>query len=116
MLLFRFYDEKKKLDRAWYDSSMIAYSECEDRENDYKILKVVFKNSNTYQYKGVNVNDYVMFMHGGLDGSNGKALNKYIKPKCEFEKLADADMVALFNEMEALKNATVENTKEKADN
>ena len=42
-----------------------------------------------------------MFVHGGIDGSNGKALNKFIKPKYEFEKteIFDTDLL----------NATLEN-------
>lgn len=102
MIVFRNYDEEKKLDRVWYQSSHIIYSECEDKENDYKTLKIVFKGGKTYVYKGVNVDDYVMFIHGGLDGSNGKALNKFIIPKCECEKVEDTNLEELQKEMEAL--------------
>lgn len=43
MLIFRDYDKDKRIDRIWYKSSNIIYSECYDKENDYKELKVVFK-------------------------------------------------------------------------
>lgn len=102
MVLLREYDEEKKLDRVWYKSSNIVYSECEDRQDEYKVLRVVFKNGATYQYNKVDVNDYVMFVHGGTDGSNGKALNKFIKPKCEFEKLENMDVSELDKEMQLI--------------
>ena len=44
------------------------------------------------------VKDYIMFKHGGLDGSQGKALNKFIKPKYEFEKVENANMELLQEE------------------
>lgn len=100
MILYRKYEDKK--DRIWYDSSNILYSECDDNENDYKTLRVTFKNGGTYQYNKVDVNDYVAFVHGGLDGSNGKALNKIIKGKYEFEKLEPLNASELITEMERL--------------
>ena len=84
MILLREFDEEKKIDKIWYDSSMIVYSECYDNPNSpLKELSVTFKNGATYKYLDVDVNDYVMFVHGGIDDSNGKALNKHIKPKYE---------------------------------
>ena len=101
MILLRDYNKEKQIDRIWYNSSMIVYSECyDDPNNAKKDLKVVFKNGGTYLYKGVLVDDYVMFVHGGLDGSNGKALNKFIKPKAEFEKQENTDIQLLNEEME----------------
>ena len=91
MIIFRYYDEEARVDHAWYDSSNVVYSECEDKVDELKVLRVVFKNGATYIYKNVNVNDYLMFMAGGLDGSNGKALNKFIKGKCEYERVEDTD-------------------------
>ena len=99
MILLRDYNPEKRLDRIWYDSSNIVYSECYDNENDLKDLKIVFKKGGTYVYHKVDVNDYVMFAHGGLDGSNGKALNKFIKPKCQYEKLSDANMEEILQEL-----------------
>lgn len=108
MIIFRKYSEKDKIDKIWYQSSNILYSECLDNENDLKTLIVVFKGGGTYQYNGVDVNDYVMFVHGGLDGSNGKALNKFIKPKCEFEKLPNRSIDKLQEELATLQNETNE--------
>lgn len=71
--IFNVYEDG--VDRTWYDSSNILYSECIDVPNDYKVLKIVFKNGRTYEYTEVNVNDYVMFRE---DISQGKAFRKYI--------------------------------------
>lgn len=102
MIIHRDYDQEKRLDRVWYNSSNVFYSECEDVVNDYKILRVVFNNGATYEYKNVDVNDYVMFVRGGLDGSNGRALNKYIKPKCECERIEDLGKERLTEELNRL--------------
>ena len=108
MIIIRNYNEEKRLDRAWYNSSNIVYSECEDKENDYKTLRVVFKNGACYEYKNVSVMDYLMFMHGGIDGSNGKALNKFIKEnKYEYERLDNKDLNIINEEM----NNIIENNK-----
>ena len=102
MIKHRDYDQEKRLDRVWYDSTNVFYSECEDIVDDYKILRVVFNNGATYEYKNVDVNDYVMFVRGGLDGSNGRALNKYIKPRCECEKIENLDKEKLTDELNRL--------------
>lgn len=103
MILFRDYNEEKHLDRAWYSSSNIVYSECDDIKDDLKTLRVVFKNGACYQYKNVSVMDYLMFMHGGLDGSNGKALNKFIKEnKYEYERLENMDLTVINNNLNTL--------------
>ena len=102
MIKHRDYDQEKRLDRVWYDSTNVFYSECEDIVDDYKILRVVFNNGATYEYKNVDVNDYVMFVRGGLDGSNGRALNKYIKPRCECEKIENLDKEKLTEELNRL--------------
>ena len=57
-----------------------------------------------------------MFVNGGLDGSNGKALNKYIKPKCEFKKLNDIEPSTIINECKHLieeKQKLSQNSEEK---
>ena len=102
MIIHRDYDQEKRLDRVWYNSSNVFYSECEDVVNDYKILRVVFNNGATYEYRNVDVNDYVMFVRGGLDGSNGRALNKFIKPKCECERIEDLGKEKLTEELNRL--------------
>ena len=111
MIIFRYYDEDERIDRAWYDSSNVLYSECEDKVNELKVLRVVFKNGATYVYKNVNVNDYLMFMAGGLDGSNGKALNKFIKAKCECEKVCETDIAQLRAQLEYYKQVKKEKEK-----
>lgn len=113
MIIFRYYDEDERIDRAWYDSSNVLYSECEDKVNELKALMVVFKNGATYVYKNVDVNDYLMFMAGGLDGSNGKALNKFIKAKCEYEKVGDTDLAQLNAQLEYYKRVKEEKEKNK---
>lgn len=110
MILHRVYENKK--DRVWYESSNIVYSECDDNENDLKTLRVTFKNGSTYQYENVDVNNYVLFVHGGLDGSNGKALNKFIKPNCEYKRLDDLSVKDLLTEMNELIEKENEKTKE----
>lgn len=111
MIVFRYYDKDAKIDRAWYNSSNVLYSECEDIENDYKVLKVVFKGGATYKYTNVDVNDYLMFMAGGLDGSNGKALNKFIKAKCPYEKVEDTSPEQLNGLLEYYKRLKEEQEK-----
>lgn len=101
MILLREFNEESKIDRIWYDSSMIVYSECYDNPNSpLKELSVTFKNGATYKYLDVDVNDYVMFVHGGIDDSNGKALNKHIKPKYECLRLENKDIALLKEELE----------------
>jgi hypothetical protein len=115
MLLYREYDSEKKLDRAWFHSTNVVYSECDDIVDGLKILRVTFKGGATYQYKDVAVGDYLMFMTGGLDGSNGKALNKYIKPKYEYARIEDRDINELNEEMNRLKEAKANNKVQKAE-
>lgn len=89
-----------KTDKVWYNSSNVFYSECYDKDNDFKLLKVVFNNGGTYLYKDVDVNDYLMFKYGGTDGSNGKALNKFIKNKYECERIEDSDLNLISKELD----------------
>ena len=98
MIIFRDYDKENRLDRVWYDSSNIVYTECDDKENDYKTVRAVFKNGSMYEYKKVDVNDYVRFIAGGLEGSNGKAFNQFIKNKCECEKKDTVIDLKILNE------------------
>ena len=91
--LFRTYSQN--VERVWYDSSNILYSECDDRLDTFKVLKIVFKNGRQYQYSDVNVNDYLLFRE---DLSQGKALNKFIKPKYDATRLDDVDTDLLTEE------------------
>ena len=84
-------------DKVWFQSSNVKYSECLDKDNELKTLKVVFNNGTQYEYKGVRVQDYLLFRE---DASQGKALNKYIKANgYEYEKLENADLDALESEL-----------------
>lgn len=90
---------KDKLDKCWYDSSNVLYSQCVDNDNDFKDLQVVFKDGRTYLYSGVNVNDYILFK---TDISQGKALNKYILKKYKGVRLSDTSLDELNEEKEKL--------------
>lgn len=109
MLLFKEYNEEKRLDIAWYQSNNVIYSECDDNMNDFKTLRVTFKNGATYQYDNVLVQDYLMFRNGGLDGSNGKAFIQFIKNKYNCVKLEPKNVKELEIKLEqAKKNAKKE--------
>lgn len=103
MITFRYYDKDEKVDRIWYSSSNILYSECDDKLDDFKELRITFKNGDTYVYKKVDVNDYVLFAHGGIDASNGKAFWKIIRPKYEAEKIGKKTLEEVAELMEFYK-------------
>lgn len=93
---------RDNIDRTWYDSSNVLYSECLDKQDDYKDLTIVFKGGRCYLYKNIDVNDYILFRS---DISQGKALNKYIQvkdvkgnPKYETIRLPDVDLENLEKE------------------
>lgn len=91
--IFNYYENN--IDHTWYDSSNIVYSECEDIPDDYKNLKVVFKNGTQYEYYNIDVNDYILFREAA---SQGKELNSRIKSKnYPYKKLDNADL-ELINE------------------
>lgn len=101
MVLKKIYDEETKTQKIWYDSSMIYYTEMVESETENKgNLFVVFKNGQKYVYKDVRFEDYLVFINGGTDASQGKTLNKVIKNKYDYEKIGDADMEALNAEFE----------------
>lgn len=117
MLIYRNYNEEKRLDRAWYNSSNIVYSECDDNLNDYKTLRVVFKNGSCYEYRNISVQDYLMFMYGDIDGSNGKALNKFIKSnKYEYVRLENRSIDDINNDLKLLLESIEDITSEDDDN
>lgn len=85
------------IEKCWYDSSNVIYSECIDKEGEYKKLKVVFSNGTQYLYKDVDVMDYLKFRE---NVSQGKALNQIIKSKqYQYEKLDNADLSAISEEL-----------------
>jgi hypothetical protein len=95
MKIFSFYSND--VDRVWYQSSNIKYSECIDHDNELKTLTVVFNNGTQYRYDKVDVRDYLLFKN---DESQGKALNQFIKTKgYSYEKLDNADLATLDGEL-----------------
>lgn len=102
MVITSYYDQENYTDKVWYNSSNVVYSEfIENSEKNEGDLYVTFKNGATYKYKNVALTpDYLMFKNGGLDGSQGKALNTFIKKKYEFEKVEDKNL----NQLEQNKN------------
>lgn len=101
MVLKKIYDEENKVQKIWYDSSMIYYTEMVESKTENKgNLFVVFKNGQKYVYKDVRFEDYLVFINGGTDASQGKTLNKVIKNKYDYEKVGDADMEGLKIEFE----------------
>lgn len=104
------------VDKVWYDSSNVLYSECDDITDGLKVLRVTFKNGRTYQYYDVNVNDYLLFRE---NASQGVALNKFIKQyKCE--RIDDLNVDDIQSELEKLNASESLKTKndlfEKLDN
>lgn len=87
----------ENVDRTWFDSSTVKYAECIDKDNDLKTLRVTFNNGTQYEYKKINVNDYLLFRE---DASAGKGLNKFIKAKnYEYEKLENSNIQELEDEL-----------------
>lgn len=86
------------VDKVWYDSSNVLYSECDDITDGLKVLRVTFKNGRTYQYYDVNVHDYLLFRE---NASQGVALNKFIKQyRCE--RIDDLNVDDIQSELEKL--------------
>ena len=95
------------VDKVWYDSSNVLYSECDDITDGLKVLRVTFKNGRTYQYYDVNVNDYLLFRE---NASQDVALNKFIKQyKCE--RIDDLNVDDIQSELEKLNTAESLKTK-----
>lgn len=113
MLIYKHYDEEKKEQEAWYDSSMILYTRMTEDERENKgDLYVTFKNGSTYKYKDVTFGDYILLLYGGTDVSQGKTMNKIIKARYEYERVEDknvSDVMARKAELEA-KDAKTQRT------
>lgn len=116
MLITSFYEKDSKTDKAWFESSNVFYSEfIEDNNENKGDLLITFNNGSTYKYKDVLIApDYLLFKFGDIEGSHGKALNKIIKPKYEFERMDNQNISDLIKERdlcirknkEAIKNKT----------
>ncbi len=85
------------VDKCWYDSSNVVYTECLDPDNELKTLRVVFSNGTQYEYKKIDSRDYLLLRE---DKSQGKALNRLIKEKkYEYVKLENADLNSINEEL-----------------
>ena len=101
--IFKIYDDR--MERVWYESSNIVYSECDDIEDELKKLRIVFKDGRQYQYEDVKVNDYLLFRE---NLSQGKALNQFIKPSYLATRLDDVDVQLIKESMETYQSSTSE--------
>lgn len=100
MILKKVYLEKERMQKVWYESSMIVYSEMKENElENIGDLTITFKNGATYTYWNVSFEDYMIFIGGGTDASQGKTLNKIIKGKYEYQRIEDRNVQELLNEM-----------------
>lgn len=93
--LFKYYNQETEFEKVWYESSNIKYSEIEDTDTAQKILRVVFNTKVMYEYKDVDVYDYLKFRDAE---SQGKAFNQYIR-KYECKKIGETDMSAIQDEL-----------------
>lgn len=92
---FGYYAEN--VDRTWYNSSNVKYSECVDNDGELKTLRVVFANGTQYQYDEVDVRHYLSFREAA---SQGKALNEIIKGGgYKYSKLDNVDVGELDEEL-----------------
>ena len=103
-ILGKVYDEKTRTDKVWYESSNVVFSKFVENEFDNNgQLYVTFKNGATYHYKDVDMpTDYLLFKSGGIDNSQGKTLNKQIKGKYPYERVADENVELLMEELKKL--------------
>ena len=103
-IIGKFYDEKTHTDKVWYESSNVVFSKFVENEHDNNgQLYVTFKNGATYHYINVDMpTDYLLFKSGGIDNSQGKTLNKQIKGKYEYERVADENVELLMEELDRL--------------
>ena len=100
MVIKKIYDEKTKTQKVWYDSSMLLYSEMVENEGENSgNLFITFNNGTKYVYKNVRFEDYILFVGGGTDASQGKTLNKVIKGQYEYEKIGTADVNKIKEEL-----------------
>lgn len=112
---YKKYDEDCRKDYCFYESSNLWASVCDDIEDGFKTLTVVFNDKTgikrVYRYYDIDVNDYILFKN---DISNGKALNKFIiKKGYKSEKLEDYDFSEVNKMYESLSGEILSDTPEK---
>ena len=99
---------ENEVERVWYDSSNVFYSECDDGDKSDKTVRVTFKDGRTYEYEDVNVFDYVAFRNAD---SQGKVLNSTLK-QYKVQRIENKDITALSEELEGrLKPVDIEDEK-----
>ena len=87
MILKKCYNESTATQSVWYDSSMIFYSEMvEDPNENNGDLFVTFNNGSVYKYKDVSFEDYIVFMNGGTDSSQGMLSIKLLRVNTSVRK------------------------------
>jgi len=72
---------KENVHKCLIKSSTILSSEYEENSGD---LLIIFKNGTQYKYYNVHEKDYLRFE---ISDSNGKVLNKFIKPFYECKRM-----------------------------
>lgn len=98
MKKFSYYNKEKELDRIWFESSNVYYGECDDSsQNQYKTVRITFKNGLQYQYNNVLITDWLDFKNAE---SQGKFINGIFKKRgYEYVKLNEkADLAKLDEE------------------
>lgn len=119
MLICKYYNEEKKIEECFYESSNVYYSKCIDTPNALKTLIIVFKNGATYTYKDIDVKDYLNFRN---DDSQGTALNKYInikinnKPKYQYFRMSNSNLDELNVLLNEIRSSKVNTKKENKSN
>lgn len=116
MILKKIYDSENAVQEIWYDSSMIFYTKMVENKTENKgDLYVTFKNGSVYKYKDVTFEDYLVFINGGTDASQGKTLNKVIKNKYDFEKISDPDSTMIDKLQTQLNELIIQDSKKQDD-
>lgn len=99
-LIISKYNEQDRIEKSFYDSSNLIYSELKDNKDDFKDLKVVFSDGRVYVYNKISSINYVLFKNAL---SQGKALFKYIATKeCSYQKLDNVNVGLLEEEKKLL--------------
>jgi hypothetical protein len=98
---FKHHDEENRIEKCWYDSSNILYTEINDKQDALKEIKIIFKGGRTYMIKDVKINDYLLFRE---NISQGVAYNKYLAVKGRYviEKVENTDLSQLEVEKQLL--------------
>lgn len=105
MVIKKIYDEDKKEEKVWYDSTMFCFTRAVEHPDANLVeLYVTFKNGWTYVYKDVKLEDYVLLLSGFEQTSHGKTLNKVIKPNYEFERLENVNVDDIWAEYYKIQN------------